>query len=104
MVVAIDMFGQCPVPPSVFASQEARTAVSYYNLPLSLGDKICYAPVFPDIMPGATTTLSSPVRLRWALYVALIVPDSKAYSRASIGLMGAGSRAAPHASLIVSVP
>ena len=48
--------------------------------------------------------LLSALRLRWALYVALIVPDSRAYSGASIGLMGAGSSAVPQASVRVSVP
>ena len=60
--------------------------------------------MFPDMMPGATTMLSSPARLRCALYVALIVPDSSAYSGASMGLIGAGSSAAPQASLMASVP
>ncbi len=56
------------------------------------------------MMPGAMTILLSSLRLRCALYVALIVPDNRAYSGASIGLMGAGSSAVPQASVRVSVP
>ena len=63
--------------------------------------------MLPDMIPGLTMTLSAPVRFRNALCVALIVPASSwngADSSPDVGVIGAGSRAAVHASLSVSVP
>ncbi len=61
-----------------------------------------YVPVFPVIMPGLTAMLLSPSIPRWALNVALIVPEMSSYGAApspADGVLGAGLNALPNASL-----
>jgi hypothetical protein len=65
-----------------------------------------YTPVLPDIKLGATAILSGPDKERCALNVALMVPESRRNGAASlpVGVIGAGSSAASHASVKMRVP
>ena len=60
--------------------------------------------MFPVIIPGATVISSVFSNPRCALYVLRIVPERSLNGAASVGVMGAGSRAVPQASVSVSVP
>ena len=63
-------------------------------------------PVFPDIMLGTTVMVSLPVKDRWELYAALMVPESNRYGAASfpVGVTGAGSSPPANASLNLREP